>query len=118
MWASYADQDVEEATYIDFEHGLGYAPYFHAYFTPTSGVLRQIPYTENSLFYESGVLYYYDTSYEVSAWCDATRIRVTFYRHSAWLSPDFEANVLYAAQTINVKVIPYTENLAGLNYGE
>lgn len=118
MWASYVDQDVEEATYVDFNHGLGYAPYFQAFFYPSSGVLREVPYSENDLFYDSGVLYYDDTVYEVSAWCDATRIRVTFYRRSHWLVPDFYANRTFSSQTITIRVVPFAESLTGLDYGE
>jgi len=118
MFASLIDQYVEEATYVDFIHGLGYAPYFQAYFIPTGSVLREIPYSENDLFYDSGVLYYNDVVYEVSAWCDATRIRVTFKRISAWVAPDEYANRTFSAQTITVRAVPFAENLAGLNYGE
>lgn len=118
MFASYTDQDVEEATYVDFTHGLGYAPYFQAYFYPSGGVLREIPYSENDLFYDAGILYYNDVVYEVSAWCDATRIRVTFYRRSSWVVPDWYANREFTAQTITIRVVPFAENLAGLNYGE
>lgn len=118
MWASYADRTVQEATYVDFIHGLGYAPYFQAYFYPSAGVLREIPYTENDLFYDSGILYYDDTVYEVSAWCDATRIRVTFYRRSHWLVEDWYANRTFSAQTITIRVVPFAESLTGLSYGE
>lgn len=118
MWASYVDQDVEEATYVDFLHGLGYPPLFHAYFEPSSNLLREVPYHENDLFYSSGVLYYDDVVYEVSAWCDATRIRVTFYRRSSWVAPDFYANRTFSAQTITIGVVPFAENLEGLDYGE
>ena len=109
MWASFVDTDTEEATYIDFEHGLGYAPYFQAFFAPSAGVLREVPYSENDVFYSGS--YTSDPVYEVSAWCDETRIRVTFWRRSAWLSPDSEANRYFSAQTINVTVIPFAERL-------
>lgn len=118
MWASYGDQEVEEATYVDFIHGLGYAPYFQAYFIPTGSVLREVPYSENDLFYDSGALYYDDTVYEVSAWCDATRIRVTFWRKSAWVAPDWYANRTFSQQTITIRVVPFAENLAGLDFGD
>lgn len=116
MWASYVDQEVEEATYVDFTHGLGYAPYFQAYFIPTGSVLREIPYSENGVIYDSG--YFSDTIFEVSAWCDATRIRVTFWRKSSWIAPDWEVNQAFSEQTITVRVVPFAENLAGLDYGE
>lgn len=117
LWASYVDQDQEEATYVDFLHGLGYPPFFQAFFYPSSGLLREVPYSENGLFYDSGILYYDDTVYEVSAWCDATRIRVTFYRRSHWLVPDFQANEVHSAQTITVRVLPFAESLTGVDNG-
>lgn len=114
MYASWADTDVEEATYVDFTHGLGYPPYFQAYFTPSSGILREIPFCQNDAF-DGGTS---DVISEVSAWCDSTRIRVLFYRRSGWLSDDAQVNTSHSASTITITVIPFAENLTGLDYGE
>jgi len=114
LFASPKDMTPEEATYVDFTHGLGYAPYFQAFYE-TSSELRQLPYTLNKDYGD----YEYDpnwNAFEVSAWADATRIRVTFWRRSGWSwLGDPMLNVTWPATTINVKVFPFAENLGGLS---
>lgn len=123
MFSSYADQDNEEYQYVDFNHGFGYPPLFQAHFA-TGSALKEIPYNE---FTSSAYQYPY-TSYQVTAKCDSTKIRVEFRRRSTfdidqWLASNpgqasGQFAVQHSAQTITVAVLPYAENLEGPSYGE
>jgi hypothetical protein len=106
------DSNVQEGTYVDFEHGLGYPPMFLAWYN--DGVSsREIPYMEKVGF-EVTTGY---PSYEVNGFCDSTRIRIYFWRRSE-LNPVTWSVKHHYAQTISIKVLPFAENLAGLDYGE
>jgi len=106
MWASRHDTEAQEATYVDFNHSLGYAPFFLAYMDGGSGTnWYQLPFAEGydmSEFTLSGYS-------EVSAWADSSRIRVTFNRESFWTSST-EAYT-FAASTINIKCIIFARSL-------
>lgn len=128
MFASFTDQEVEETTYVDFNHGLGYPPVFTAWFY-TGSIYKEIPYAEyGSLLQDDLLTYYPYTKYSVSATCDSTKIRVTFTRRSkfdyyAWVSGGYgshsSGNIPYfAEEEITIKVLPFAENLQGLSYGE
>ena len=114
LFADPFDTEPEEATFVDFTHGLGYAPYFQAFYDNGTEV-RQMPYTINRVLAD----YEYNpnwNSYEVSAWADATRIRVTFWRRSGFsFLGDPLINVTWPEEEITVKVIPFAENLGGLS---
>lgn len=128
MFADFTDQDVEEEQHIDFNHGLGYPPMFIAWFYAAS-TYREIPYAEYSSVLASDLVTLSPyTSASVSAFCDSTKIRVTFHRqsiwdHYGWVAGGYGSHasgaaVSHAASTITVKVLPFAENLQGLNYGE
>ncbi len=106
MFASRADPYVEEATYVDFEHNLGYAPLFLAYFSGDGGdSYASLPfYSENAL----------DTfNYSVAGFADANKVRIYFWRASAQNSIVPVGYEHFNAQTINIKCIIFAENLAG-----
>lgn len=128
MFADFNDREVEETTYVDFNHGLGYPPVFTAWFY-TGSIYKEIPYSEYGSLLQSDLLTSYPyTKYIVSATCDSTKIRVTFTRRSNfdyynWVSEGYGShstgNIPYfAEETITIKVLPFAENLEGLNYGE
>ena len=105
MWASQHDTEVEEATYVDFNHNLGYVPYFFVYTDFGTSNWYQIPY-----------LRLYDASSttlsgqeEVSAWADDERVRVLFTRKSYWTSSQDAHS--FSAKTINIKCIMFAEDL-------
>lgn len=106
MWATRYDTEAEAATYVDFNHSLGFAPYFFVYTDAGTSNWYQIPYLrlfDASPFSLSG-------QEEVSAWCDDDRVRVTFSRKSFWTSS--VSGHQFSAKTINIKCIIFTENLA------
>lgn len=109
MNASVYDPYVEEAVYVDFEHNLGYAPLFLAYFGdyPLTTMTTVPFYTENGL----------DTfNYNISGFSDANRIRIYFWRCSS------QDSVLgtyeeFAEETLTIKCIIFTEDLGGAESG-
>jgi hypothetical protein len=108
MWSSVLDQEVEEATYVDFNHNLGYAPYF-IFFIKIGSVWLQAPYFGGSQVGPSltGLT-------EISAWCDSTRVRILAKRLSYWYSAflnDNEKGGEFAATTYEIKVVIFTVNL-------
>jgi len=106
MWASEIDDTVEEATYVDFNHNLGYAPYFFVYTDYGTSSWYQLPALEvfdASEFTLSGVS-------AVNSWSDSSRVRVLFTRSSYWTST-LDGHV-FAAKTINIKCIIFTVDLA------
>lgn len=128
MWADFEDRNVTEEQYVDFNHGFGYPPMFVAWFY-TASTYREIPYAEYTSITASDLVSTSPyTSAGVSAYCDSTKIRVTFKRQSiwdyyAWVAGSYGSHssgaaVAHSASTITVKVLPFAENLAGLNYGE
>lgn len=105
MFASPYDTTQEEGTYVDFNHSLGYAPFFLAYFQVGSGNFSPIPYNE----IPADVFPTYQ--YSVNGFSDSSRIRVYFWRRSDWSGGDLFGN--YAESTITIKVIMFAENLLG-----
>ncbi len=106
MWATEYDTQVQEATYVDFNHNLGYPPVFQLFSDLGTSYVYEAPY--GSIF---PVGMTYEGLYEVSAWCDASRVRVLFHRESVWQSGD--TGQVFSAETINLNVIIFTENLEG-----
>lgn len=103
MFSSIYDTYVEEATYVDFNHSLGYQPFFLAYFGDSPNTyLTGIPY-----YSENGI----DTpNFSVSGFCDSSKVRIYFWRSSQYFGGVQDT---WPAQTITVKCIIFTENLAG-----
>jgi len=130
MWSSIASQDLSESQYVDFNHGLGYSPLFFSWFK-TSTVLKEAPYNEyDSVLGSDLITQEYYTDYDVSAICDSTKIRVQFKRKSKFDADNFDSDNngsgyspglfstnKHLAQTITVRVLPFAENLEGLNNG-
>lgn len=128
MFSSYRSQDNSEFQYVDFNHGLGYAPLFVAYFS-TGSSLREIPFNQfHSVLGNDFITQLPFTSYEVNGKCDSTKVRIEFRRRSIfdlyqWLTDSGWASggqyaVSHAAQTITVTIVVFAENLEGLSYGE
>lgn len=101
----------QEATYIDFNHNLGYPPFFMVFadLPPITGFpsgIYEKPDTE-----VSPVGMDIDGISEVSSFCDSSRVRVLFRRQS-WVVTGFEGKE-WPEKTLNVYVIIFAENLAG-----
>lgn len=112
MWASPYDTYEQEATYVDFNHNLGYPPMFLVYSDLGGASLFEMPYTTISP--AGGILY--KGLHEVSAWCDSSRVRVLFHRESIANFTDALGEV-YSDETINIYVVIFTENLMGAENG-
>ena len=105
MNASRVDTSQDEGTYVDFYHGLGYPPLWQAEFTSNvDGLSSSIPYDK----IESNVFF----GYNVCGFCDSTRIRISFYRHSEYISTTRYGN--WIDETITISVLPFTTNLLGV----
>lgn len=104
MWASTVDDYVQEATYVDFNHSLGYPPLFAVFSDLGDSSIYEMPFTE----IEPVGLTYEGLS-EVSAWCDSSRVRVLFHRESELQSGT--AGAIYPAKTINIYVVIFAESL-------
>lgn len=102
MFASHHDSFEEEGTYIDFEHGLGFAPFFFATFAGSSRS-AMVPYAELN-----GIDNF---NYMVSGFSDATRVRISFWRSTTF----FAGSLLddWPAETLTIRAFIFTENLAG-----
>lgn len=111
MWATQHDTFEESATYVDFNHNLGYQPFFLFYtdIDDNYGVdsLSEGPYQAFSYV----PIDTWKGIEEVSAWCDSSRVRIMFRRESTWLSGD--AGAVYDSKTINIKCIIFAEDLTG-----
>ncbi len=114
--ASLENQDQEATTYIDFTHGLGYAPFFLAWAIVSGTTLREIPFGSSDTVIQNTIDSFSYTYLNVSAFCDATKIRITFTTESIFdIDPDTWAPAgETAAQTLTIRVLPFAENLASL----
>ena len=105
MFSSPIDTYTEEGTYADINHGLGYPPFFLAFFqsnitnTTRSVAVPYIGVNGQDVF-----------SYAVSSFCDATRVRISFWRSSTFFAGSPSPNFNYE-ETVTVKVYIFTEDL-------
>lgn len=106
--SDFFDQTPQEGTYVDFMHGLGYPPFFLAYYESSlySGNVYCIPET---------VARYSEVQTAddaITGWCDKERIRITFYRQIPGLTLIGDQPLTAQAETLTVKLQIFTENLA------
>lgn len=106
---------ASEGGYVDFNHGLTYQPYFKvfAYSSLANTKYYEIPHIEGN----GG-----GSGFSGKSWmsfCDATKVRVSFWRQSITTSSSSAITVSgnYSAETITIKIIVFTENLVGDTYG-
>jgi len=108
-FASFVDTEVESASYVDFAHGLGYAPFFIAYAEGSN-------YSSNELFQIPRNVYVNDTNAynnNVSGFSDSTRVRIYWYRRSFQNQVTRAVNS-FPAETLTIHLYIFTENLAGM----
>lgn len=103
MYASPIDTPQEEGTYVDINHGLGYPPFFMAFFRRDVGdaISFSVPFIGVNSSTD-------DWDYGVASFCDATRVRISFWRKSTWGLFVEE----WPAETITIKVYIFTEDLS------
>lgn len=104
MFASYNDQQVQEATYVDFNHNLGFPPRFLLFSDVGGSELYEAPYSEVRAAGSS-----YDGLLEISAWCDSSRVRVLFHRESKMINPEY--GQAFSDSTISLFCFIATEDL-------
>lgn len=103
MFASFHDDYVEAASYIDFNHNLGYAPFFLAYISGDGG----LSYVAVPFYAENGV----DTfSYSVAGFSDANRVRIYWWRASQYALGTLYGD--YAQESVKIKCVIFAEDLA------
>ncbi len=100
----FFDQTPREGTYIDFMHTLRYPPFFLVYSQASGETERTIlPMANIGTLFGSA-------DYALTAWCDETRIRVTYYRRAQYNSnPSFDTS--FDASTVSFRILVFTENL-------
>lgn len=103
--ASIVDDDPEAGTYVDFNHGLGYPPFFLAFFHSTI-MTDANQYQELPWYYLTGSDQLNSTIY---GWADATRIRIIL-KNYAYITP---SNYPALSETATIKLYIFTENLNG-----
>jgi hypothetical protein len=111
MYASPIDSDVKTGTYVDFEHGLGYPPFFlvYGYNIPFNNFLGYNIFIPNGNY--PGLLASNTGGMRVvDAFCDATRIRVSFVERS--VTTGANNGPYFPAGTITVKCFPFAEDLS------
>lgn len=112
MFASDIDTEVEEATYVDFEHGLGYPPLFVASSDQPLGNAGEyfeipIPVAVSGISDANGPTIY------INGWADSTRVRIYYYRDS-FIHPTTGALVgNWSSSTITIKCTILSERLNG-----
>jgi len=104
MYASPIDTSVEEGVYVDINHGLGYPPLFMPFFK--SNLYGDT--TETLSAPHAGLNSTTDAmNYGISAFCDDTRIRLSFWRKSDWgVSLEY-----WFQETVTLKCYVFTEDL-------
>lgn len=101
-FTSYHDQSREQGSWVNFEHNLGFAPFYLAFghlSTWSDNFWMEIPF-------------YGTTGYDafnklICSFCDATRVRVSFWRGAFY---SFGAESL-PDETLTLKVFIFNEDL-------
>ncbi len=113
--SSIQSTPVNAGGYVDFNHGLGYQPYFKAFAFSSldTNKLYELPHIEGNGGSGSG------SGKSWMSFCDVNKIRVSFWRQSTTSSSasSIIVNGDYPVETITIKIIVFTENLAGDIYG-
>lgn len=109
MFSSFVDSEVEEGCYVDFFHGLGYPPLFMAYARSSllnTDMMIEIPFAFETA--DGG----YSSEYQISSFCDSTRIRVSFYRRDNFNYLMNTPSRTWLDEALVIKLYVFTENLA------
>jgi len=101
------DPTPEEAQYGEIIHGQGYPPFFLAFFKfGSENVAHEVGFGTKSPYMDLG----YDFLEQcVDSWCDATRIRFSFWRKAYFVSGDE-----WPAETLSIKCLVFDEDLSDI----
>ena len=105
--SAVTDSSPEESVYVDIEHGLGFPPFYLGFYTSDTfnvGRAREAIDFDGQIGGSPPFVTFTPTRI-ISSWCDATRIRFTFFRKA--LYPD----VSWPDETITIKYIIFNEDL-------
>lgn len=107
--SQYSDSQPEEAVYCEVTHGLGYPPFFLGFFKDSSAgnSLAETNEANQSPLIDLGLGGLIRC---VDSWCDATRIRFSFWRKAY-----YEADDSWSASTLTVKCLIFNEDLTNFN---
>lgn len=103
IFASAVDIFVEQGSYVDFIHGLGYPPLFlaHAQATEsTFGELQKLPYSRNDSAGAPNSI--------ISGFADSTRVRLYWHRNSDY----GKTPAVRPEETLSFKLYVLTEDLS------
>jgi hypothetical protein len=102
IFASVLDTNVEQGSYVDFNHGLGYPPIVFPFGIAgaTGDRLVKLPYMAQNSIGAPGTI--------ISYFIDSTRIRVYWYRQSMYSALPLDL----PDDTLTIKVLPFTEDLS------
>lgn len=99
------DPDPEEAVYGEVTHGLGYPPFYLAYFEKASS--PNYLYETNRYSLDD-----FDNVVEIiDSWCDATRIRFSWWRQ-ALKNPAPLTSTTWDEDTMTIKYLIFDEDLS------
>lgn len=113
MWTSWWDKDQEEGTYIDFYHGLGYPPMFMFWASSTNDYFIECPYSFMTNISKEGEPSYQDyLTYEVAAFCDSQKVRVSYWRRSIFDIINQAPGYTWDNSTLYIKCFMFSENMA------
>lgn len=104
-FASYRDQTRESGTYIDFMHGLGYPPFFLAFGSMNTfevGEFQEVP------FYGLNGADMFNLL--VCGFCDANRVRISFWRE-AYFGYEPGTEIPLVQSQVYLKVFIFNEDL-------
>jgi len=99
----YFDTDPQEGTYVDFFHGLGYAPFFLAYVQESGQAERfMVP---------NGSYGFGDSKSSLSGWSNKDRVRITFYRKAFYNTTAPNLSTSWSDTTLSIRVYIFLEDL-------
>lgn len=106
MWASRIDTEVEEGTYVDFYHNLGYPPLF-LFWYHTDNFIDPTTIQMGPFYMENAIDL---IAWEIGGFCDATKVRISFWRKSMYAFEDVQDDYTHN-ETVNIRLFVFAEDL-------
>lgn len=103
--SKYSDSTPESAAYAEVTHGLGYPPFFLGFYKSSlESVAQESNNATQSALIDLG-LGGLNSVYD--SWCDATRIRFSFWRKAFYVADDS-----WSTETFTIKYLIFNEDLS------
>lgn len=109
--STFVASPQKSGTYVDFDHGLGYPPFFLAFaYNSDLAILQNVLVPTYNGY---GNLATSQGGYkQIEAFCDATKVRVSFYQESSCTGLNGDGNgPVFASSTVTIKCFVFTEDL-------